>query len=80
MRVLDNELKLDISGGDSDDNDDIQTDGASLLTEDGFVLLTEDGLMLLADGVATSTILADAILTELGLAILTEDGKQILKG
>ena len=80
MRVLDNELKLNISGGDSDDNDDIQTDGASLLTEDGFVLLTEDGLMVLADGVATSTILADAILTELGLAILTEDGKQILKG
>jgi uncharacterized protein YlzI (FlbEa/FlbD family) len=80
MRVLDNELKLNISGGGSDDNDDIQTDGASLLTEDGFVLLTEDGLMLLADGVATSTILADAILTELGLAILTEDGKQILKG
>ena len=78
MRVLDNELKLDISGGGSDD--DVQTDGASLLTEDGFVLLTEDGLMLLADGVATSTILADAILTELGLAILTEDGKQILKG
>jgi hypothetical protein len=80
MRVLDNELKLNISGGGSDDNDDIQTDGASLLTEDGFVLLTEDGLMLLADGVTTSTILADAILTELGLAILTEDGKQILKG
>lgn len=80
MRVLDSELKLDISGGGSNDNDDIQTDGASLLTEDGFVLLTEDGLMLLADGVATSTILADAILTELGLAILTEDGKQILKG
>ena len=72
MRVLDNELKLDISGGDSGDNDDIQTDGASLLTE--------DGLMLLADGVATSTILVDAILTELGLTILTEDGKQILKG
>ena len=77
MRILDSEITINNSntGG-----DDVVLDNATLLTEDGFVLLTEDGLTLLADGIETSTALADAILTEMGIVILTEDGKQILKG
>ena len=49
IKVLDEELKVDYSGGSDNDNEDIVVNDASILTEDGIALLTEDGLLILAE-------------------------------